>query len=166
MVARADLAKEPYKQIVKSQSAEKLVNQRDSKKEVKILKLMSDSSLIDIDVIKLFLKSTKNTRLEKVAKGNRKNESYLPYIFPTRPLTPAEISELAPECVGLPSTSDKKPDERPSTIWAKYTQALRGVWIKPTLLASEQDSDEATKKLGLRNSFILAQTGNIKLSLR
>ncbi|MCV4615288.1 hypothetical protein OFM04_35855, partial [Escherichia coli] len=39
-----------------------------------------------------------------------------------------------------------KPDERPSTIWAKYTQALRGVWIKPTLLASEQDSDEATKK--------------------
>ncbi|HFU7954020.1 TPA: RNA-directed DNA polymerase [Escherichia coli] len=146
LVARADLAKEPYKQIVKSQSAEKLVNQRDSKKEVKILKLMSDSSLIDIDVIKLFLKSTKNTRLEKVAKGNRKNESYLPYIFPTRPLTPAEISELAPECVGLPSTSDKKPDERPSTIWAKYTQALRGVWIKPTLLASEQDSDEATKK--------------------
>ncbi|MCV5004899.1 hypothetical protein OFM39_35125, partial [Escherichia coli] len=73
LVARADLAKEPYKQIVKSQSAEKLVNQRDSKKEVKILKLMSDSSLIDIDVIKLFLKSTKNTRLEKVAKGNRKN---------------------------------------------------------------------------------------------
>lgn len=63
---------------------------------------MSDSSLIDIDVIKLFLKSTKNTRLEKVAKGNRKNESYLPYIFPTRPLTPAEISELAPNVLDYP----------------------------------------------------------------
>lgn len=105
---------------------------------------MSDSSLIDIDVIKLFLKSTKNTRLEKVAKGNRKNESYLPYIFPTRPLTPAEISELAPNVLDYPP-HPTKPDERPSTIWAKYTQALRGVWIKPTLLASEQDSDEATK---------------------
>lgn len=77
-------------------------------------------------------------------KGDRKNESYLPYVFPTRPLTPAEISELAPECVGLPTADGKMLDDKPSVIWAKYTQALRGVWIKPTLLATEQDTEDAT----------------------
>lgn len=146
LVALADLAKEPYKKILQSQSAEKLVGLRNGKKESKVLKLMGASSLIDVDIIKNFMKSTKNTRLEKVEKGNRKNESYLPYVFPTRPLTPAEISELAPECVGLPAADGKVPEGKPSVIWAKYTQALRGVWIKPTLLATEQDSDNTTTK--------------------
>jgi hypothetical protein len=31
----------------------------------------------------------------------------MPYLFPTRPYTPSEISELAPECVGL-LTNDGK----------------------------------------------------------
>lgn len=143
-VALADLAKEPYKKILQSQSAGKLVGQRDGKKESKILKSINAVSLIDIDILKAFLKSTRNTRLEKVEKGDRKNESYLPYVFPTRPLTPAEISELAPECVGLPIADGKMLDDKPSVIWAKYTQALRGVWIKPTLLATEQDTEDAT----------------------
>jgi hypothetical protein len=28
---------------------------------------------------------------------------------------------------------------RPALIWANYTQAVRGVWIKPSLLAMEND---------------------------
>lgn len=142
LVASADLAKEAYKHIVNSGSAEELVGKRDTKKEKKILKLLGSSGLLDVDTFEQFIRSTRNTRLGKVAKGSRKNDSYLPYLFPTRPLSPAEISELAPECVGLPSSSGKSQSFGAAVTWAKYTQALRGVWIKPTLLATEQDSNE------------------------
>ncbi len=142
MVAMADLAKEPYKRILHSISAGKLVGQRESKKESRILKLMEASQLLNTETLKDFLKSTRLSRLEAVELGKRKNESYLPYLFPTRPLTPAEISELAPECVGLPRADGKRSEQKPSVIWAQYTQALRGVWIKPTLLATEQDGKD------------------------
>jgi hypothetical protein len=142
LVASADLAKEAYKHIVNSRSAEELVGKRDTKKEKQILKLLGSSGLLDADTFEQFISSTRNTRLGKVAKGSRKNDSYLPYLFPTRPLSPAEISELAPECVGLPSSSGKSTNYGPAVTWAKYTQALRGVWIKPTLLAAEQDSND------------------------
>jgi len=142
MVAMADLAKEPYKRILHSISAGKLVGQRESKKESRILKLMEDSQLLNTEALKDFLKSTHFSRLEAVEIGKRKKESYLPYLFPTRPLTPAEISELAPECVGLPRADGKRSKQKPSVVWAQYTQALRGVWIKPTLLATEQDGKD------------------------
>lgn len=140
LVASADLAKEAYKFIVSSHSAEKLVGKRNIMKEKQILRLLGNSGLLEVDMFELFINSTRKTRLEKVTHGPRKNDSYLPYLFPTRPLSPAEISELAPECVGLPSASGKAPIYGPAVIWAKYTQALRGVWIKPTLLATEQDA--------------------------
>lgn len=158
LVALADLAKEAYKYIVSSHSAEKLVGKRDAKKEKQILKLLGNSGLIDIDTFEQFINSTRNTRLGKVVKGPRKNDSYLPYLFPTRPLSPAEISELAPECVGLPSASGKAPIYGPAVTWAKYTQVLRGVWIKPTLQATAQDAND--KPSGKRNNFLKIGTGS------
>jgi len=142
LVASTDLAKEAYKYILNSQSAEKLVGKRDAKKEKKILKLLGNSGLLDAEIFEQFINSTRQTRLGKVTKTQKKNDSYLPYLFPTRPLTPAEVSELAPECVGLPSTSGKDPLYGPAVVWAKYTQALRGVWIKPSLLAVEQEQKD------------------------
>lgn len=152
LVALADLAKEAYKHIVNSRSAVKLVGKRDTKKEKQILKLLGSSGLLDVEMFERFISSTRNTRLSLVVKGPRKNDSYLPYLFPTRPLSPAEISELAPECVGLPSASGKAPSYGPAVTWAKYTQALRGVWIKPTLLAAEQDAND--KPLGKRKRYL------------
>lgn len=152
LVALADLAKEPYKHIVDSRSAEELVGKRDTKKEKQILKLLGSSGLLDVDTFEQFISSTRNTRLGKVIKGSRKNDSYLPYLFPTRPLSPAEISELAPECVGLPLASGKAPIYGPAVTWAKYTQVLRGVWIKPTLLATEQDAND--KPTGKRKKYL------------
>ncbi|WP_300319570.1 hypothetical protein [Idiomarina sp.] len=143
LVASADLAKEAYKYILNSQAAEELVGKRDAKKEKKILKLLGSSGLLDVEVFEQFINSTRKTRLGKVTKKQKKNDSYLPYLFPTRPLSPAEISELAPECVGLQSKATKF---SPAVTWAKYTQVLRGVWIKPTLLAAEQDAKEKTSK--------------------
>src|SRR5690554_6564649 len=151
LVALSDLAKEPYKHIVKSRLAEELDGKRDTRKEGQILKLLGDSGLLDVDTFEQFINSTRNTRLSKVIKGARKNDSYLPYLFPTRPLSPAEISELAPECVGLPSASGKAPIYGPAVTWAKYTQALRGVWIKPTLLATEQDANNKPNANGKKH---------------
>ncbi len=68
-------------------------------------------------------------------------ELFLPYLFPTRPYSTAEISELAPECVGLPQNNKKFCEITPTKIWARYCQAVRGVWIKPTLLAIANDNN-------------------------
>ncbi|OEF90784.1 hypothetical protein A1QY_03035 [Vibrio anguillarum] len=146
LVAAADLAKEAYKYILNSPSAEKLAGKRDAKKENRILKLLGNSELLDVEVFEQFINSTRKTRLSMVTKGQKINDSYLPYLFPTRPLSPAEISELAPECVGLSSASGKLPIYGPAVTWAKYTQVLRGVWIKPTLLAAEQDANDNKSK--------------------
>ncbi|OSZ46288.1 hypothetical protein BVZ31_10195 [Alcaligenes faecalis] len=142
LVAITDLAKEPYKRILHSASANKLIEQSDRKKNKCILKLTETSQLLNTEILKKFLVTTRNSRLKAVAPEKQKNESLLPYIFPTRPLTPAEISELAPECVGLRRADGKNSNEKPSIIWAQYVQSLRGVWIKPTLIATEQDSKE------------------------
>lgn len=152
LVASADLAKEAYKYILNSRSAEKLVEKGNTQKEKKILKFLASSELIDIDVFEQFISATRKTRLGEVRKGQKKNDSYLPYLFPTRPLSPAEISELAPECVGLPSASGKASPFSPAVTWAKYTQVLRGVWIKPTLLAAEHDNEDKASKR--RNEYL------------
>jgi len=158
LVASSDLAKEAYKYILNSQSAEKLVGKRNTKKEKKILKLLGNAELLDVEIFEQFINSTRQTRLGNVTKGQKKNDSYLPYLFPTRPLSPAEISELAPECVGLPSASDKTPVFSPAVTWAKYTQVLRGVWIKPTLLAEEQDASD--KKANRRKKYLKIGTNS------
>lgn len=145
LVALADLAKEPYKNILKSSTASSLLDKRDGSRENRILKLFALSELTDTEVLKSFLNKTIRTRLAAVDVGKRKGESRLPYLFPTRALTPAEIAEIAPECVGLRAADGKHCEEKPSVIWAKYTQALRGTWVKPTLLAAEQEEGKSSR---------------------
>jgi len=52
----------------------------------------------------------------------------------------------------LPSASGKAPAFSPAVTWAKYAQVLRGVWIKPTLLAAEQDASD--KKAKRRKKYL------------
>lgn len=136
LVALSDLAKEAYRHIANSDYTYKLASNTNFDQEKQILKHLNNSGLIDSDIFKKFMKANRNSKSNK---EHRKNESYLPYLFPTRPLSPAEISELAPECVGLPQKSGKATSYSPAVTWAKYTQVLRGVWVKPTLLANKQD---------------------------
>ncbi|EKE08425.1 MAG: hypothetical protein ACD_17C00171G0001, partial [uncultured bacterium] len=145
LVAMADLAKVPYKRILRSRAASSLLSRRNGKKESRIIELIQNADLVNTEVLKDFLKKTRSSRLISVDFGHRSGESYLPYLFPTRPLTPEEISELAPECVGLRQADGKICGDKPSIIWAKYSQALRGIWIKPTLLATQQDGEEENK---------------------
>lgn len=144
-VAMADLAKEPYKRLLRSKSANKLMAQQSARSRNRMMSLIECSRLLNTDALNDFMKSTRRSRLAGVNENKREKESILPYLFPTRPLTPAEISELAPDCVGLKRADSEPYGEKPSVTWAKYTQALRGVWVKPTLLATEQDKKKKTK---------------------
>ena len=165
-VAIADLSKQPYKEIMKSQSAKQLMQVRVNSEEGAIVKLLEASGLIDTGVLKQFIESIRNNRLLAVQNGEKTNESYLPYLFPTRPLTPSEIAELAPECVGLNNGSMSMCSDSPAVIWAKYTQAIRGVWVNPTLLTIEQpgrdqsDGERNFLKIGnnINNKVIVALT--------
>jgi hypothetical protein len=135
----ADLAKVPYKNVTGSPMASALLNRRKVSEEQKIIKLFESTELIEIDSLKSFMSSTQRHRFKIEKEKGQSGESYLPFIFPTRPYSPDEIAEYAPECVGLPSLSGKIFQEPPAVIWAKYTQAVRGVWVKPTLIAMEQE---------------------------
>lgn len=146
LVAVADLAKDAYKYKLKSDCAGQLIANSNNKDDKPTLKLLDESGLLDMRAFKDFMQSTCEQRLAKVVHMEQKDESYLPYLFPTRPLSPYEISELAPECVGLVSGSDKELIYGPSETWARFTQALRGVWVKPTLLAVQQDMNDKPEK--------------------
>jgi hypothetical protein len=50
--------------------------------------------------------------------ANLERSPMRPLLYPTRPLTASEITELAPECV---ISSEK---------WRDFTRSLRGVWVK------------------------------------
>lgn len=58
-------------------------------------------------------------------------ESILPYLFPTRPYTPAEIAEIDPKCINN------------AELWRQYTKTLRGTWVKNQSPCNEKKSDDS-----------------------
>ena len=161
LVAMADLAKVPYKNIIASKSAKSLIEESVSKDDWVVLNKFEEVDLIDIEVFKLFESSTRARRLRHLNEADRKKETCLPYLFPTRPLRPDEIAELAPECVGIfPRKHNHK--EPPPVIWARYVRALRGVWVKPTLLAINEFEDE-TKNKRTRRFIVIGEEKKKKI---
>jgi len=145
LLATADLARQPYKKIISSKQGKELLNrsEKSKTKERKVSNTFEKVELIDIDDLSDFINKTRNKRLQHVKKSNSASECIRPFLFPTRPYTPSEIAELSPECVGLIDLKGLKPQE----LWAKYVRAIRGVWVKPTLLLPEDESDKKPSKL-------------------
>ncbi|WP_295554850.1 RNA-directed DNA polymerase [uncultured Stenotrophomonas sp.] len=143
-VARSDLAKVPFKKIMFGKFSSKMIESIPEDQESQLLDELNDSSVFDVEALKEFLSSVEQSGKKRKFDGPDEQESILPYVFPTRPLTPAEITELAPECVD-PNLA-RAAGRTPSQIWARYTRALRGVWVRPTLLADDVDADDAGSK--------------------
>lgn len=154
LVAHSDLAKIPYKEILKLKSIDKLFSNSLDEKNQQIKNKFKNLDLIQFNSLERFLNSTCKKRLKNIHVDKQKYESYFPYLFPTRPYTATEISELAPECVGLPNNECKICEDKSALIWAKYTQAIRGVWIKPTLLAIESDCVGSIKTEPTETTFL------------
>jgi hypothetical protein len=129
LLARADLAKVPYKKLWDA-SFNRLPLPYSSKKiQVKIRSAFKETELIDLEDLKHFFKAARITAPSE----NKRHRSALggitPFLFPTRPLTPSEIAEYAPACIGLVDSN-----RAPSQLWARFVRTLRGVWVNPALL--------------------------------
>ena len=125
----SDLAKKPYKDSDATNINPDIFNKRVNSNDY-ILNKLSDVKFIDKDTLECFLNKTLSNRIKCSP------ENYIPYIFPTRPYTPSEIAELAPECVGLGDIDNYSA----VLMWAKYTKVLRGTWVKPYLLDNKHSS--------------------------
>ncbi|KTD65347.1 RNA-directed DNA polymerase [Legionella spiritensis] len=144
-IAISDLSKTPYKNILESRAASQLINFRspsEKRNDREILNEFSKTKLIDIKDLRLFIKLSKKMRLHWVKKKKRKGESFLPYIFPTRPYTPAEITELIPQCIGINSNSLNYDPY----LWGKLVKLLRGVWVNPDLINNDNLPTFETKR--------------------
>lgn len=134
LLASSDLGRTPYKIMLDSIEIEGLLKGIDRKAERRILRTFAGIGLLDTEALKEFLNTTRPARLAKRATGKRKPDGYRPYLFPTRPYTPSEIAVLDPRCVGIGKLDGRQPQE----IWAQHVRALRGVWVKPTLLETTE----------------------------
>ncbi len=137
------MARVPYKEILKRNSAKALFDgKKRDKKDRDLERAFKETGLLETDALSEFLNDSRSIRLHSIEKGKRSGEALRPYLFPTRPYSPAEVAELVPWCVGL-----GKPGKYGATAyWARLVRALRGVWVKPTLLGEESvDKSEKNK---------------------
>ena len=140
-VMLSDLGCLPYKQIDKEKLQDVTNGQEDAEMVQQILRRIQSSELIDVNVLTEFLALLDDEQCRKKQDSGTANRCYLPYIFPTRPLTDTEISELVPECVGLTNGDNENSEQSFTKLWAKYTRALRGTYIRSKAEASEQDGN-------------------------
>lgn len=163
-LALADLGKTPYKYILSSTSAKALLERRDKKKERNLLKAFTETDLISVDDLRDFLDESRPKRLHMIPKGERGNEAiYTPYLFPTRPYSASEIAELAPTCVGFGQITRTTPQ----STWAKYVRSVRGVWVKPSLLANNEEAEglKPFKKPRFRRTFSIGTQKKKKVNI-
>lgn len=143
LLASCDLSRIPYKEILKLEAAKTLISgKKRPKSDQLLMKAFKGTGLLDLDALSEFLNESRIQRLHRLETGKRSGEALRPYLFPTRPYTPMEIAELVPWCVGL----GKPKQYAPSVQWARFVRALRGVWVKPTLLGEEKTDKKISKK--------------------
>lgn len=147
----SDLARVPYKRFFNTQfsfnhnALNELMTNPYLEEQSHIYKIFEETRLISLNYLKDFLTNTQELRL----KQNDGNEPLLPFLFPTRALTPSEIAEYAPRCIGA--------GRSPLKLWANYVQAIRGVWVLPdSLNAADIEETSAARR------FI--EIGNKKLT--
>lgn len=140
LLARCDLAHVPYRMILHRQAAKALIDgKKRSANDRRLERAFKEAQILDVEALSDFLRQSRKSRLRRIETGKRSGELLRPYFFPTRPYTPLEVAELVPWCVGLGRSGRYVP----TVQWARYVRALRGVWVKPTLLGElETDRDK------------------------
>lgn len=85
--------------------------------------------------------------------------SLLPYLFPTRPYTPQEVSLFLPKVCIFDGESNA-----PARIWARYVRAVRGIWVWDELVQADVEdiADELDDESGDITKPILARIGRVK----
>lgn len=133
LLASSDLAKVPYKYLQRENTLTENpefafdINHHDL--EI-ISNAYQQTDLLSVPTIQEFLNITKHRRF-KHQLNTPIVDPIMPFLFPTRPFTPEEISVLVPECVGH---LDGSSITSSVSLWAKYVRALRGVWVSPDII--------------------------------
>lgn len=143
-LAIADLARIPYKRHRTAIADNHTKIKKIKKKDQEISQLFENAKLVEVEVIREFISASKAKRIKTGEVENGAVELLMPWLFPTRPLTPSEIAEYAEECVGL--GSNKKNSDPPEVIWARYVRAIRGVWVKPSLTNPSDPQNKSKRK--------------------
>ncbi len=148
LLAKADLARTPYKKLLKELLSNNVngYSHQFKRIELELVRVFKGSELLNWNDLKSFLKASRYARLNENNKLNYKFEPIAPFLLPTRPFSPEEISELVPECIGF----GKVPLEQ----WARYVRVLRGVWINPALLNVETEPDDEKQKGELKPTSV------------
>ncbi|BBB65365.1 hypothetical protein UNDYM_1112 [Undibacterium sp. YM2] len=146
LLAAADLAAEAYKNLLKNKNYHDVFSTGvGAKKRQKLLAEFAKSDLLSVSDIEEFLhERSKSSFTAHMPNWEKKTESIIPYLFPTRPYTPAEIAELVPSCIGI----NVPKGYLPLQLWARYVRAIKGVWVKPSLL---ENSGASPKKNHQKN---------------
>ena len=144
MLEGADLASKSYKDVwnknyfrqgVESSIGIELTKPPLIEAGKKVKKIFEDADFSEMNDLVDFQINRKKSVGGKAPSENE--ESPLPYLFPTRPYTPADIAELIPECI-YPDDGSRRP-----SLWLRYTKALRGISVRNNLAADEGDVGQA-----------------------
>lgn len=117
-----------------------------------------ESEICNINIYEHFdpLRNFLETSIEKrVSTTNQYAESYLPYLFPTRPYSTSEISLYLPKdaVYGSAASSGKK--------WAQFVRAVRGIWVWGHA-TDEQQTAAKTNNQKQDDKLLAAQIGRKK----
>ena len=140
LLAWADLAKIPYKKLSKDLNKNLTTySDKQKKRELKIAGVFKNSELLSYQDLEAFLNDSQDVRLGESKESKDRYEPIIPFLFPTRPYSPEEITELVPKCIGF--------GRKPLLLWASYVRAVRGVWVSPVLLEAEiEDKKEKSRR--------------------
>lgn len=141
LLVLTDLAKTPYKSLCSNDLSRLAMTYSERKRHVILSKEFKKADLINLDDLKEFLKAAKANAASRSKIHRAPAGGLLPFLLPTRPLTPLEIAEHVPACVGLGISK-----ELPSRLWARYVSAVRGVWVNPSLVGAELKKDGVETK--------------------
>ncbi len=136
LCSMSDLAVKPYKKLIKSGIEPEVSDSASYARQTELLKLFSSAEIVNVTDLIDFLHASEPNRVANTGRRKINEEHLLPYLFPTRPYTPTEVSILAPKCI-FPSYDEESGELdpiSPSQYWAKYVSAVRGVWVRPELL--------------------------------
>ena len=142
LLASTDLARIPYKRLLRTPEAVELLKLFDKQEESGIyLARFAKADLLDTGDLKDFLSRTRKRRIEANLSG-RAVDGMRPYLFPTRPYSPSNIAELDPRCVGLEDSNGIVPLD----LWARHVRAVRGVWVRPVLVEPSEHLPHRNKR--------------------
>ncbi len=88
--------------------------------------------------------------------------SVVPFLFPTRPYSNAEIAQYLPaECIFTTLVNGRPTN--PGRLWARYVRAVRGTWPKPRQANPRGDDLEDRRSIAILNDA--SRPGSIRLGI-